>query len=75
MKKEELLHDYTQLVEDLKSIRNSIDTSLLIIEYKRADLLATSLEDMFLKAQGVLDEHCVVRYEPTMRIRDVDKPD
>jgi hypothetical protein len=52
-----------QLREDLLSTRNSIDIALLIINSNADNLLATALEEIYQKAQFILDDHCVVKYK------------
>lgn len=49
------------LPERIKSIRNLCDTSLMLIEKGRLDLLPTQLENLFIAAQTLIDVYCVKR--------------
>lgn len=46
------------LEENLKTCRNLIDTSLLLIRFNNKHLLPTQLEFLFETVQKILDEHC-----------------
>ena len=46
-------------VEGLKTIRNLVDISLLIIDQDEERLLPTALETMFEEAQKVVFPYCV----------------
>jgi len=48
------------LIEKLKTIKNLCDISILLIQWKHLDLLATPLEYIYEEAQEILDETCVV---------------
>lgn len=52
--------DKDWLPEQLKTSRNLIDISLLLIETGNRHLLATVLELLYAEVQVVLDEQCVV---------------
>ena len=49
------------LPDRIMSIRHLCETSLLLIEQNRRELLPTQLENLFYIAQQILDEHCVKR--------------
>ena len=49
------------LEERLLSLRNMVDLSLLAFNSDRHELLPTALEEMFFKAQSILDIYCVVK--------------
>jgi len=48
-----------ELVEQLKTIKNLADISVLLIEEGKMDLLPTALELIYMESQQILDEHCV----------------
>lgn len=47
------------LVEELKTVRNLCDISLLLIRGGREELLPTILELLYQEVQQIVDEHCV----------------
>lgn len=53
------MNDIHWLTEDLKSIRNMVDISLLIIKERHYWLLPTVLEGMFELNQKILDKNCI----------------
>lgn len=58
-----------QIKEDLLSIRNSVDIAILVIDSKKENLLATSLEEIIVKAQA-LTEYCIVK---KLKVEQIDK--
>ena len=48
-------------VEQIKTVRNLCDISMLLIELGKPNLLPTCLEYMFEECQKLLDAHCVER--------------
>ena len=46
------------LSEQLKTIRNLVEISLLLIEQNREDLSPTALEILHLESQKIVDENC-----------------
>jgi hypothetical protein len=59
MKIEKLEMD-NDLEERLLSIRNMVDLALLAFHEDKHELLPTALEEVFYKAQEILDNYCVV---------------
>lgn len=49
------------LLEQLKTIRNLTEISLLLINLNKEELLSTALEYLFEEAQKILDANCVVK--------------
>jgi len=49
------------LVEELKTIRNLCDISLILIKEEKDELLPTALELLYHESQNVVDENCVVK--------------
>lgn len=47
------------LPEQLKTVRNLCDISLVLIEKERLDLLPTVLEFAYQEMQQIVDENCV----------------
>lgn len=47
--------------EKLLSLRNMVDLSLLALNQDKHELLPTALEEMYYKAQSILDQYCVVK--------------
>ena len=47
------------LEERLLSLRNMTDLALLAFQLNRHELLPTALEEIYYKAQGILDDYCV----------------
>ena len=49
-----------ELVEQLKTIRNLCDISLLVVESGKVLLLPTILELLHIETAKVVEEHCTV---------------
>lgn len=49
------------LEEQLKTSRNLIDISLLLVKLQRSDLLPTALETLLEQVQTIVDENCVIK--------------
>jgi len=48
------------LEERLLSARNMIDLTLLALNNDRHELIATGIEELFYKTQGLPDDYCLV---------------
>ena len=48
------------LTEQLKTVKNLCDISVLVMDVNRFDLLPTVLELLALETQDILDDQCVV---------------
>lgn len=46
-------------MERLKTMKNWAETSLVLIDAKRDDLLPTVLEQMYQDMQGIIDDYCI----------------
>jgi len=49
--------------EQIKTIRNLCDISLLLVEQNKGELLPTVLELILVESQQVVDETCIVRHD------------
>ena len=49
------------LPDQLKTMRNLCDISLILIEREKQELLPTVLELLYQEAQAILDSYCVER--------------
>ncbi len=50
-----------KLREQLKTIKNLTEIALILRNVERDDLLPTVIELLFLEAQGLIDNYCVVK--------------
>ena len=49
------------LLEQLKTIGNLVEVSIIIIDFGREELLPTILELLYLESQDIINEYCVVK--------------
>lgn len=49
------------LEEELKTVRNLCDVSLILISQMQVGLLPTILELLYKETQDIIDEYCIVR--------------
>ena len=60
MNKDEPVELDNDLEERLLSLRNMVDLALLAFNSDRHELLPTVLEEIYIKAQSLLQDYCIV---------------